>query len=80
MTYVALLLDNLHGGLLLEEEVLLQHLGVPLQVVLAVLFASWPYGGGARADLLQEELLLLWRSSSCPGRRPPRAASCAAEA
>ena len=63
MTYVALLLDNLHGGLLLEE-VLPQHLGVLPLVVLAVLCASWPYGGGARADLLQEEFLLLWRSSS----------------
>jgi hypothetical protein len=64
MTYVALLLDNLHGGLLLEEEVLLQHLGALPLVALAVLCASWPYGGGARADLLHEELLLLWRSSS----------------
>jgi hypothetical protein len=36
MTYVALLIDNLHGGLLLEEEVFLQHLGVPPLVVLVV--------------------------------------------
>jgi hypothetical protein len=36
MTYVVLLLDNLHAGLLLEVEVLLQHLGVPPLVVLAV--------------------------------------------
>ena len=63
MTYVALLLDNLHGDLL------------------AISCGLHGRPGDVLADLLLvEELLLLWWSSSGPGRRPPRAAPCAAEA
>ena len=81
MTYVALLLDNLLGDLLLGEEVLRQLIGVPPLVVLAVLCASWPCtGSDALAALLYEDLLVDLAVVERSLRGPPRAASCVAEA
>lgn len=53
MTYVALLIDNLHGDLLMEVEVLRQLLGVLPLVVLAVFVCIMAVRGA-----------MLWRLSS----------------
>ena len=62
MTYVALLIDNLHGDLLMEVEVLRQLLGVLPLVVLVVFVCIMAVRGVAVLGWISS-----WRSSCCSG-------------